>query len=133
MRKITVKQYAESLYQATKDLGGKDLKAALENFVKLLAANRDLKQADKIVNKFKLIYNDNEKIEEAEVISRQKFSENIYLKIEKMLAKDLNKKITLIKKVDNNLLGGFIIKYQDVILDGSLNSRIKNLTHHLLK
>lgn len=133
MKKITIKQYAEALYQTTKSGSAKALKEVLQNFVKLLVKNKNLKLADKIITKFNQIYNQHEKIEEVEIITHQKLSGQTYQAISKWLEGILKKKIYLTKIINQKLMGGFIIKYQDVVLDSSMLRQLNNLHNFLLK
>lgn len=131
MKKITVKQYAEALYQATKDKSGEVLSVTLKNFVKLLVKNKNLKLANRIVDRFSQFYNEQENCEEVEVITSRRLEENVYQQISAWLKKDLDREIHLIKKVDPALLAGFKVKYQDTILDACLQTRLAKFKENL--
>lgn len=133
MKKVSVNQYAEAIYQSTKDLAGHELSEALKNFVLILAKNNSLKFSDKIIAKFQQVYNQHEGIEEVEVTSQRKLDDTTYHEISSWLKHNLKKEIQLSKKVDEALGGGVIIRYQDVILDDSLSTKLANLKNSLIK
>jgi F-type H+-transporting ATPase subunit delta len=133
MKKVTVNQYSEVLYQSTKELSGHELTQALKNYVWLLVKHNNLKLADKIIKRFQQIYNQHEGIEEVEITSHRKLSEEEDQHISVWLKHQLKKTIVLSKKVDENLKGGYIIKYQDIIFDDSLATKLHNLKNNLLK
>ena len=133
MKKVSIKDYAEILFELTNDFRDRQLENALAGFVRVLWHNRALGLADKIMEKFKEVYNREHKIIEAEVTSSQKLSTAVYQQIEKHLEKILGNKIQLTQAIDESLLGGFVVRYGDTVLDGSLRQRLNSLNKQLLK
>lgn len=132
--KITTKQYAESLYQSVQNKKDSQIKSAIENFVKLLISNNDMAKADKIIGQFEKIWNREEGIVEAEAVSARE--------LDKKIVKLLNgyiiqlsgaSKVLLKQKIDKNVLGGVVIKYEDKILDGSLKTKLEALKINMIK
>jgi len=75
--KITSQQYAQSLYELTKDKSQKDIDVVVANFVEVITKNNQMKMADGIVKKFQEIHNAENGIVEAEVVSREKLDSKI--------------------------------------------------------
>jgi len=129
--RISAKQYALSLYES---VDGKKAGEAVANFLKLLVRNNDLKLADKIIAEFVRIWNEHEGLITAEVVSAReldKESESLiknYLKAERAA-----KSVELKKSVDGKLLAGFILKFGDQVIDGSLKRKIEELREEMVK
>lgn len=132
--KITPKQYAESLYQSVRNKKDSQIKSVIENFVKLLAANNDMAKADKITGQFKKIWNREEGIVEAEAVSARELDKKIVKLLNGYIVQLSGaRKVLLKQKVDKNILGGVIIKYEDKILDGSLKMKLNELRSKMIK
>jgi F-type H+-transporting ATPase subunit delta len=132
--KITPKQYAESLYQSVYSKKDSQIKGILDNFVKLLIDNNDISKIDKIIGQFKKIWNREEGIVEAEAVSARELDKKI-VKLLNVYIVQLSgaRKVLLKQKVDKNILGGVIIKYEDKILDGSLKMKLNELRSKMIK
>lgn len=131
MRKIAPKQYALALYEIIKGKEKPELKDSFNNFLKLVWQNKDWKNLNKILTSFEKIYNEREGIIEAEVTTAQDLSAKIKHHLEKWLAEYTKKEIILKSSVDQALLGGLVIKYNDLVLDASLNTQLNNLHQQL--
>jgi F-type H+-transporting ATPase subunit delta len=126
--KISVQQYARSLYDSVVDKSEKELKLVLKNFVAVLGRNRELNKAEEIIRAFIEIWNK----EHGEVVATLTSARELgptaretvvnYLK-EKTSAK----KINLNEEIDKKLLGGFVLKYDSKVLDGSLKTSLEQL------
>ena len=92
-----------------------------------------------IVNLINVIYELNEliNIKEGiicvEVMTTNTLNDNEKETIKLYFQNRLNKKINLIEKIDKNLVGGMIIKYQGKIIDGSLFNKQESLREYLKK
>ena len=132
--KITEKKYAKALYDTVKDKKKDQVKSVLVEFIKLLNENNDLTKAEKIMSEFNKIWNKEEEIIEAEIISANELS--------KKTVKDLNdyiieltkaKNVEVVEKVDKDLLGGVVLKYNDKIIDGSVRTKLGALRKEIKK
>lgn len=132
--KVSPKQYATSLYEAVKDKKAGEVKGALANFVKLLVANNDLGKADKIIAEFVFIWNREHGLVQAEVISARQVDKESAKAIERYV-KELSgaRQVELSKTVDEKLLAGFVLKFNDLVLDGSLKTKISELKEEMKK
>ena len=132
--KITPKQYAESLYQIVADKKDSEVKIAVENFVKVLISNNDIFKVDKITEKFVKVWNREQGIVEAEVVSAKELDKKIVKLLNDYIVKLSGaRKVVAKQKVDKNILGGVVIKYEDKILDGSLRMRLGELRSEMVK
>ncbi|MBU0598021.1 ATP synthase F1 subunit delta [Patescibacteria group bacterium] len=133
MKKITPKKYAVSLYEILQEVQDDKVPEVLGNFVKLLVWNKDLSQADKIINVFGKYANEQENILELIITSAKKLDQDVKNNIVKQLASSLNKKIEINELVDPGLIGGAKLQYGDTIIDGSIKRRLELLGESLKK
>ena len=131
--KITPRQYAESLYQVVQNKKDSEVKDVIKNFVKVLIGNNDIAQVDKIIKRFVKIWDMEQGIVEAEVVSAKELDKKIVLLLHCFIAELSGAKDVVIRQqVDKNILGGVIIKYEDRVLDGSLRMRLGELRRRMV-
>ncbi|MDO9399110.1 MAG: ATP synthase F1 subunit delta [bacterium] len=132
--KITAKQYAQYLYQIVSDKENDQIKDVIEKFAIALKNNNDLVKANQIIKQFIEIWNFEKKIVEAEIISAKELDINIK-KVLIDYIKELSKanEIIIKEKIDQNLLGGVIIKYGDKVLNGSLRNNLTEMRSRMIK
>jgi len=132
--KITAKQFALSLYDAADGKTPVQVKAVIEKFVLLLAKKSQLAKAEKIIAEFLKIWNEKHGITEAKVLSAKKLSRETVKQLKDYIKK-LSKanEVTMEEGVDENILGGVIIRYGDRILDGSLKTSLAELKNKMVK
>ena len=132
--KITTKQYAEGLYQSVKGKSEKETNNIIDNFVNVLIANNDISKSNRIIEQFEIIWNKEEGIVEAEIVSSGKLSSGVVELLNDYIAKLSGaKEVVMQERVDKSVLGGVVIKYGDRILDGSLRMRLGELKNELIK
>jgi F-type H+-transporting ATPase subunit delta len=132
--KITPKQYALSLYELIEEVDPSNVQDVLKNFIVFLAKNNDLRLADKIISELENVWNDKEGIADIEVTATQKLDEEMVGLLKEYAIKWLNKKeININQKIDDQILGGIILKHKDMVIDGSLRKKIVNLKQELVK
>ncbi len=133
--KIKPKQYAISLYEATKDLSGEKAKAVLRNFVSLLSRNNALRFAPQIIENFIKYANQKEGIANLTIRSAQPMKEDLIEVLKKEAPDLLRKKFktaSVEKKTESDLIGGFILECEDTVFDASLKNKFKILKNNLL-
>lgn len=113
----------ECLLSACKSL----LFLAGENFLKLLALHQRLLILPEIESLF-----DKYKAEQANQITAQAISAVSLTKTEEQtlalaLERRLRQKVTLEYSVDTNLLGGLVIRIEDLVIDGSVRGKLERL------
>ena len=131
--KITPKQYALSLYELIEEIDPSNVQDVLKNFIVFLAKNNDLKLTDKIIEELETVWNDKEGVADVEVTATQKLDEEMVSLLKEYAIKWLDKKeININKKVDDQILGGIILKHKDIVIDGSLRKKIGLMSNKLL-
>ncbi len=131
MRSITPKKYAISLYQLLYTVEKDKIPALIKSFIALLIRNQDMKKVDKIIKAFEVYANTMEKQAEVTLCSAQKLPASLKEMVVSQLKKTLDRDITVHEEIDPSLLGGLILKYDDVIVDGSIKKRIELLAKAL--
>lgn len=127
MKKITPKQYATSLYESIKDTHGDELTKRIRNFLLLLKKRKDLKLLNKIFKAFVSIFQEQEGLIDADIISCYQLSDKVRKEIISWLEEQTKRDVHLKENIDQLLLGGVIIKYEDTVIDGSLKNRLNKL------
>ena len=64
---------------------------------------------------------------QGEIVSAVPLEKEYIRQIEESLEKKLKEKIILKNKVDKNILGGFIIRFRDLVIDQSLKRQLHDL------
>jgi len=131
--KITSAQYAKTLYDLTKDKTQDQVNGVIIRFVEVLNKNGKLRMADDIMKKFGDIYNKDNKIVEAEVVSREKLSRQLVDGLTGFIKNKYNAEEVVIENiVDSAIKGGVIIRVGDEIMDGSVERQLINLKKRLV-
>ena len=130
--KISVQQYAQSLYESVKDESEFKVKELLHNFVVLLGHKRDLNLTPQIMLAFNDIWNK----ENGEVVAQLTSARELGTGVKETVINYLKtksgaKQVILEEKVDKKILGGFILKYNSKVIDGSLRSSLAELKNEM--
>ncbi|MDP2587139.1 MAG: ATP synthase F1 subunit delta [Candidatus Komeilibacteria bacterium] len=131
MKKITPKQYAGALYASFKDQPSDKIEKIFDNFLAFVWANKDWKNLSKILTSFEKIYQDKEGLADAQIISSTDLSSKLKNHLQSWLDQFTGKKVEVKYNIDQALLGGVVIKYDDLILDASLKTQLANLHKQL--
>jgi len=130
--KVTPKEYAVGLFNSIYGKDGGEVKNIINKFVNLLIKNNDLSKSGKISEIFSSLWNEAEEVVESEVITAKKLDgESIETLKDFLIKQSYAKKVTIKEKIDRNILGGMIIRYNDKVLDKSLKTKIKNLSNSI--
>lgn len=97
------------------------------NFMCVLTENGRLINFSEIFLEFKKLYFEHIGIVEVEVITTAQLSERLVQKLKDKLSKQLNKQVILDTKIDEKLLGGIVIKYDNKQIDGSLRRKLADI------
>ncbi|AKF05463.1 ATP synthase F1 subunit delta [Sandaracinus amylolyticus] len=68
----------------------------------------------------------------AEVISATQLPEAYYAELERTLSEATGRKVQLVRRTDPSLIGGVVAKVGDVVFDGSIKNRLRDIRHQLL-
>lgn len=131
--KISAQQYSLSLYELIKDKTNKtEIKNILSNFVALLGRNNNLNKESEIIEIFENIWNRENGELNAELTSARELNkESRETVVNYLKEKSGASKIILEETVDKKILGGFILKYNNRIINGSLRSSLEELANQL--
>ena len=126
--KISVSQYARALFEMTSSCSEKELKKNLANFVLILNRDRALGKISEIIKSFNDIWS----IEKGELSAELSSARDLGPATKDSIVEYLKnktgaKKINLYEKSDTELIGGFILRYNSYIIDGSLKNTLNNL------
>lgn len=126
--KITAKQYAQSLYDSLLGKSDSEVKEVLRNFVGILGKDRVLNREKEITAAFIEIWNSENGEMAASITSAHDLvADSRELVINYLKNRTGAKNIVLTENVDKNLLGGFVLKYESKVLDGSLKTNLADL------
>jgi len=130
--KVTIKQYAQGLYEVVSKAEDGDFKVVLKNFVKILAMRNELRKIDKIMEEFGNLWNKERGIVEGELVSARKLSAEVVMLLHEQVVILLKaKEAKLEQSVDKDILGGFVVRLDDAVIDGSLKTQLVNLKNKL--
>lgn len=70
---------------------------------------------------------------DAYFVSATKVSDNIEAKVIAMVEKASKQKITLHTEINADLIGGFTVRYKDLLVDASVKTKLKDLEKHIVE
>ena len=103
------------------------IQSLLSQFLLLLIENRRLGVLGEVSIIFSKLYRIYQEKLDVTVSSFIQMDEAQLKKLKKILVKRFNKKIDIYNEVDKNLLGGFVIKAENIVIDFSVKSRLRNM------
>lgn len=99
-----------------------------KNFLGTLAANRRLALLPEIAAMFEALRADEENVAEVQVTSAVPLDDAQRQRLIAALQKRLKREVRLHVEVDGALVGGAIVRSGDLVIDGSLRSRLERLS-----
>lgn len=103
------------------------------NFMCLLAEKNRIGLFCDIQRDFSKRYYEFNNVLQVDVITCIPLTEKLRNGIIERLSKETGKDVTIVETVDKSILGGVVLKYGNTIVDGSIKSRVKDLSKHLHK
>ena len=126
--RANAKQYAQTLYDLTDGKSKPEIQKSVADFARYIYKERKLKLSGKIIEQFEKIYNQENSIVEAEVVTAEKLSAETEKKIKSYIEKKYHaKKVVLRNTIDPKIKGGMIIRVGDEVVDGSIRGRLDDL------
>ncbi len=110
-----------------KEIFNKHLQEITLNFLFIITRNRREKLIPEISTQFVEIYKLYKNIYTVEITTATKMDDEVRSKILTLLDKRSNAQIELDEKVDEEIIGGFVLSYEDKQYDASILRQIKNL------
>lgn len=135
--KVQPKQYAQLLFEMTESAKGK---AALDQSLAKVAIaikdNKDQRKLEQIISEFEKLYKEKNGIVEGEVVSAKPLQKNQMKKICAAVAEKFHtsqENVFIEEKMDEKIKGGLILRVENEIWDGSIQSKLNKLMHSLQK
>jgi len=131
--KIKAKQYAQALFLEARGKEGKELLNVIDRFFEVLRTDNNISQIGKIIFYFNELWNKENSLVEAEITCSRPLESNLkndILSYLKKISKVENIKIS--EKENKKIIGGFVLKYGDKIIDASIKNKINSFKNSLL-
>lgn len=103
------------------------------NLVYLLVARRRLRLIDQIASEYQRLVDAYQGLEHAEVTTAIPLDEEDRKRLSERLAGLTGTRIMLSTKVDPNVIGGFVVRIGDRLIDGSTKSKLGSLRKSLVE
>jgi F-type H+-transporting ATPase subunit delta len=103
------------------------------NLVYLLVARRRLRLIDQIVSEYQRLADAYQGLEHAEVTTAIPLDEEDKKRLSERLAELTGTRIMLTTKVDPDVIGGFVVRIGDRLIDGSTKSKLDSLRKSLVE
>lgn len=132
--KIVAKQYAQALFSEIKDQAEKDISGIINNFVEILKKDNCLSQMEKIIFYFNEFWKKEYSLVQAEISTAREINSELKKDLVEYLTKiSQAKKINIVEKENDKLIGGFVVKYNDKIIDASIKNKINKFKNSLIQ
>ncbi|MEI8344357.1 MAG: ATP synthase F1 subunit delta [Candidatus Moraniibacteriota bacterium] len=132
--KINILQYAQTLLDLTDGKSEQEVLDVINKFAEQLKSDGQLKNADKIMEKFSEIYNKKNGIVKAEVVTRYKLHDAKLKEIESYIkTKYAAKSVELVEVVNEDIKGGIVIRVGDEVMDASVGGKLEKLRKELVR
>jgi F-type H+-transporting ATPase subunit delta len=118
---------AEQLASLVTEVGGERLDEQARNFIATLAANRRLGYLPEIAARYEQLRADAERTIEVTVTSAVELSAAQKSQYTQALAKRLGREVHLSCQTDPGLLGGAVVRADDLVIDGSVRAGLTQL------
>ncbi|MDH2998290.1 ATP F0F1 synthase subunit delta [Pasteurellaceae bacterium LFhippo2] len=102
-----------------------------QNFIRVLAENKRLITLPEVFNGFVNLRAEYEAVKEVFVTSASELTAAQATKIADAMKKRLNSEVKITSTVDSSLIAGVIIRYDDIVIDGSSRGQLSRLSQEL--
>ncbi|HMQ02224.1 MAG TPA: ATP synthase F1 subunit delta [Candidatus Doudnabacteria bacterium] len=127
--KITIKQYAQSLYEVIETTDPKQYDRVIDNFINILRTNNDLASYEKIIAEFEKLLTAQENTSQVTITTVD--GKTVTPSLIKELNQFVKDKVELTKKTDEEIIGGVVVRVDDTLIDASLKTQLENLEANL--
>jgi len=118
---------ADQLAEALNKICGDKIGSYGQNLVRLLARNRRVGALPDIAIQYEKLRAESEQMVEAELITALEVSDEQVKKLAAALEQKLGRAVKLESRVDPSLMGGAVIKTGDLVIDGSVTTKLNKL------
>ena len=101
------------------------------NLAKLLIQKHRVRIMPGIAAEYRILMDRHQGIEHAEVTTAVQMEFGIEFKLKEELAKITGHKVELTTRIDPAIIGGFIARLGDKVIDGTVRNRLQNLKHNI--
>jgi len=109
----------------------KDLDESGKNFISLLAENNRLALIPEIAVQYEQLKANQQSTVEIDVTTAYELDEQQQQNLTQALSAKLDRDVSLSSTVDQSILGGLVIRTQDLVIDGSVRAKIAKLAEVL--
>ena len=113
------------------ELGGESFNKSIGNLIRILSHYRRLPAVPAIARQYETLRAQEEGIVEAELETAYELGEQQKSNIIATLEHKLNRRVRLTTEVNENLIGGAVIRTGDWVIDGSIRGRLDQLSSSL--
>jgi F-type H+-transporting ATPase subunit delta len=103
------------------------------NFLVLITENKREKYIPGIFRNLEDLYRQEEGIKTAVMTSSQSLDDSILLQVKQILEKEFKSKVELSHKIDEKLIGGFVLRVGDQQYDASISTQLRKIKEQLLQ
>lgn len=119
------------LLELVKSVFGEQIDQFMDHTLKLLASRKRLALLPAIAHTFHEFKSEYEKVADVDVYSVTPLTADQLQHLSQKLETRLQRKVAMHEHTDASLLGGFLVRAGDFVIDGSLRGRLERLTHAL--
>lgn len=112
---------------------GEKLNKEVVNFIKILIDKRRISHIIDIANEFDKIACDYQGIVRAIIYSSIALNDEQIKRLEKKLSEKSGKTVEVQNVVDKTLIGGLMLRFNDLVVDGTLKGKLQDLENSLNK
>lgn len=126
--KVSIKQYSQTLFELTEKKSQEEILDVVKRFAGQLKADGQLKNSEKIMEKFVELCNIANETVVAQVVCHRELSADISKEVKEFVKKKyIAKEVEINVSVDEKIKGGILIRIGDEIMDASISSQLKKL------
>jgi F-type H+-transporting ATPase subunit delta len=129
--KFSAIQYAQALFDSISDTDPKDHEKVINNFAQILSENNDIKLFEQISDEFERISLKHQGKKLAHVTSARPISQANHKQITDFLNQYLKTDVKIKEKIDGEVLGGVLIKVDDIQIDATVKNQLEDLKKHI--
>ncbi|HJO60763.1 MAG: ATP synthase F1 subunit delta [SAR202 cluster bacterium] len=119
--------------EVIKEAFSKSVSEMALNFVSLLATRNSVASLPNIADAFQELVDSEKGVERAEIVSAVKLTDAQERDIVGKLARMVGKELSVTTYVDESILGGYLARVGDRLVDGSVKTQLENMRRELIR
>lgn len=120
---LTSEQKAQAMISVCEE----QMDDSAQNFIVLLAENQRLALLPKISEQFEQLKASQQKSVDVNVTTAFDLGEQQQQKLTQALSSKLGREVSLTTEIDKSIIGGVIVRTEDMVIDGSIRARLAKL------